>query len=821
MWGWSGSELSPEHPFLSDECLQGIGDPGAGYNTYRWREIAYLLQISRSFKQLDRSQRQQLADDPWKFASWLAGVPKQGERQFRHILCYLVFPAAFERITIAHDKLGILLGVGNQSAGELRDVSDLEIDQRLANLRNKLAADRGSNDFDFYQPDLRSRWKDADSGAWLLSWNPRNWHWRNFEKDRFSAANGQPAQTSWSCVNHEPKIGDTVYLIRVGVDPRGIIARGTVLKPPYSRPHYDPAKAAEGKEQSAIDVEFTEIRDPARDAFLPTSELEREIPNQVWSPRASGIAISSGAAQKLEKLWRELPPVVPGTPPQQTSASGIGDDLNRFMEIYAERRSGPFATDPALWTLLKEIEQKIRSLPAVASRPTIQVTWSVGQGNWARVPWVALLDSRVTDSTQRGVYGVFLFREDMSGVYLTLNQGVTEPKKKSGPTAGLQLLRNTAVTLRRSSANLQRHGFKLDDSIDLRTEGTLGRDYEAATIAHKFYKRGEMPTDNEIAEDIEALLSTYASVTSAGPPETGKAVKPSPYNADDALKELFLSELELAELLGLWNAKKNLLLQGPPGVGKTYIARRLAYVLIGEKDPNRVQMIQFHQAYGYEDFIQGYRPTETGGFTRVNGAFYEFSKLAEGDLERPYVFIIDEINRGNLSKIFGELMMLIEPDKRGSEYAIRLAYGRLNEAPFSVPPNLFLMGLMNTADRSLAMVDYALRRRFVFHTLQPQFSSPKFRALLEARGATAKLLDTIISRMNALNAEIAKDTVRLGPGYQIGHSFFVPADSTVHCDLDWYRRIVQHEIRPLLNEYWFDNLELAETWTASLLEGAA
>ena len=339
------------------------------------------------------------------------------------------------------------------------------------------------------------------------------------------------------------------------------------------------------------------------------------------------LAISSGAAQKLEKLWRELPPVVPGTPPQQTSASGIGDDINRFMELYAKRRSGPFATDPALWTLLKEIEQKIRSLPAIASRPTIQVTWSVGQGNWARVPWVAPLGQPCNglDAARR------LRRVSVSGRHVRRlpdpQSGRHRAKEKVWADGRAAVAPKHGGCLRRSSADLQRYGFKLDNSIDLRTEGTLGRDYEAATIAHKFYKRGEMPTDNEIAEDIEALLSTYASVTSAGPPEIGKAVKPSPYNAGDALKELFLSELELAELLDLWNAKKNLLLQGPPGVGKTYIARRLAYVLIGEKDLSRVQMIQFHQAYGYEDFIQGYRPTEAGGFTRVNGAFYELSKL--------------------------------------------------------------------------------------------------------------------------------------------------------------------------------------------------
>ena len=287
----------------------------------------------------------------------------------------------------------------------------------------------------------------------------------------------------------------------------------------------------------------------------------------------------------------------------------------------------------------------------------------------------------------------------------------------------------------------------------------------------------------------------------------------------DALTELFLEQAELDELLTLWRTKKNLLLQGPPGVGKTYVAKRLAFLLMGHRDQARARMVQFHQAYAYEDFIQGFRPNDSGGFTRRDGAFFDFSKLAAADSDRPYVFIIDEINRGNLSKILGELMMLIEPDKRGEEYAMPLAYGKPGRPIFSVPPNLFVLGLMNTADRSLAMVDYALRRRFAFHTLEPRFSSAKFRSFLETRGAAAKLVDTIVQRMTELNAKIADDKVRLGPGYQIGHSFFVPTDAAQTLDEGWYRRIIKYEIAPLLKEYWFDDPDAAETWTTSLLEG--
>ena len=288
------------------------------------------------------------------------------------------------------------------------------------------------------------------------------------------------------------------------------------------------------------------------------------------------------------------------------------------------------------------------------------------------------------------------------------------------------------------------------------------------------------------------------------------------YSVTEALEGLFLDSTEFTGILDSLGRRRNVILQGPPGVGKTFMARRLAYSLIGRKDPSRVQLIQFHQSYAYEDFIQGWRPNEQGGFVLRNGIFYDFCrKAAEASAEEPFVFIIDEINRGNLSRIFGELMMLIESDKRGIDYAIPLTYSK--EETFYVPENVYLVGLMNTADRSLAMVDYALRRRFGFIDLVPAFGKERFTQFLLEQNAPEAIVTRINHRMGALNHEIRADRRNLGPGFEIGHSYFVPSGKEETLDETWYETVIETEISPLLREYWFDQPELVDEHLSRLL----
>ena len=274
------------------------------------------------------------------------------------------------------------------------------------------------------------------------------------------------------------------------------------------------------------------------------------------------------------------------------------------------------------------------------------------------------------------------------------------------------------------------------------------------------------------------------------------------YKFTDDSDKPFISEVDFLQTVALLKRKKNIILQGPPGVGKTFIARKLAYEIMQEIKDANIEMVQFHQSYSYEDFIQGLRPTQKGGFDLRDGIFYSFCQRALAHPDRPFFFIIDEINRGNLSKIFGELMMLIEADKREEKFALKLTYAEDEEDRFYVPSNLYIIGTMNTADRSLAIVDYALRRRFAFITLQPDYGN-NFRSFLASKGLSAGMVEHICSAVTKVNSKIKED-INLGEGFQIGHSYFCTF-TTNEDENKWWNEILSFELKPLLEEIWFDD----------------
>ena len=279
------------------------------------------------------------------------------------------------------------------------------------------------------------------------------------------------------------------------------------------------------------------------------------------------------------------------------------------------------------------------------------------------------------------------------------------------------------------------------------------------------------------------------------------------YSADQFKNDVFIPDSQYEDIVSLLNRKKNIILTGAPGVGKTFMAKKLVYSLQGNTDKSRMLCIQFHQSYSYEDFIEGYRPTNNG-FELQKGIFYKLCKKAEKDLENNYYLIIDEINRGNLSKIFGELLMLIESDKRGKK--LTLAY---SEESFSVPENLHIIGLMNTADRSLALIDYALRRRFSFIRIEPAFDNKKFRRAFEEKfDSNFNQVLEIIKKIN----EAIEDDKSLGSGFKIGHSYFCPNLKDRKGNKKDIQDIITYEIIPLLEEYWYDEEDSLLQWRDAL-----
>ncbi len=641
----------------------------------------------------------------------------------------------------------------------------------------------------------------------------------------------------------------------------------------------------------------------------------------------------------------------------------------KILERLATARNAPFRETADLWATMEALKSHLSSLSSVQTRPHILIKWSLGKGVWAKVPWMALLNQQVTTSTQRGLYVVFLVAEDLSRIYLTLNQGMTELIDAHGQAGAVAEMQTRAVAYRERAPELLEAGFTLANDLDLRTAGWRSKNYEFGTVAYVELPADNLPTDETLNVHLDALLSAYdrlaepqvdalrrpcwfvgaswsdedqtprfisdgiwengyetgstldqvlkiqpgdriaikASFTRKHdlpfPNPTGETasairikavgtvlenagdgrhlkvdwdetyqvrdwyfytqretvweVKPGTeladrliafafngelqdydwflmhefwherfrakppqihqeYTIEDALKGLFLDRAAFERMLDIWRSKRNLVLQGAPGVGKSFIARRLGYALMEELAEERLSAIQFHQSYGYEDFIQGYRPTAGGGFELRDGVFFRFCEAARLTPDKPHVFIIDEINRGNLSKIFGELMLLIEHDKRSVEWGARLAYSRETDPVFFVPKNVYILGMMNTADRSLSMVDYALRRRFAFVSLEPAFNSEAFTTHLASAGVPADIIRRVIGGMTALNAAIAADKANLGPGFQIGHSFFTPPEGFAFSPT-WLERIVETEIRPLLEEYWFDEPSKSAEWCERLL----
>jgi 5-methylcytosine-specific restriction protein B len=378
---------------------------------------------------------------------------------------------------------------------------------------------------------------------------------------------------------------------------------------------------------------------------------------------------------------------------------------------------------------------------------------------------------------------------------LNIQIGMNGPKSRCNATDYLAVL----DTL---EARFQEDAYPVHSFPELSLAAWLFKD--SGTSAHP------NATDPD-AQDDEADATSEAEVTAA-PIE--------PYSVDDILTDgCFIAREKLEKILERLRTKKNLILQGPPGTGKTWLAKRLAFALMGQRDDSKVRAVQFHPNLSYEDFIRGWRPAGDGKLTLVDGPFVEMMKAAAKDPTSRYVVVIEEINRGNPAQIFGEMLTLLEVDKRTPNEALELSYKRSDGERVFIPDNLYVIGTMNIADRSLALVDLALRRRFAFIDLEPTFGKPWRDWVQSQCSIDSEILVEIEKRLIALNSEISADT-GLGPQFRVGHSYVTPPFGIPISDArEWFRQVVDTEIGPLLDEYWFDALEKSQQARERLLEG--
>ncbi|MWK54906.1 AAA domain-containing protein [Pseudomonas otitidis] len=331
------------------------------------------------------------------------------------------------------------------------------------------------------------------------------------------------------------------------------------------------------------------------------------------------------------------------------------------------------------------------------------------------------------------------------------------------------------------------------------------------------------PVDEFVSTGDGASTATEDQQAEGGVHEAFQVAAPIvPYSVEDILKEgCFLDRAEIDLLLDRLRTKKNLILQGPPGTGKTWLAKRLAFALMGQKDDSKVRAVQFHPNLSYEDFVRGWRPTGEGKLSLADGVFMEAIKAARKEPSSKFLVVIEEINRGNPAQIFGELLTLLEAGKRTPSEALELCYPDADgvRRPVHIPENLYVIGTMNIADRSLALVDLALRRRFAFVGLEPRLGSVWRQWVVKSCGIDEALVTEIEQRIADLNERIASDA-RLGKQFRIGHSYVTPVHRVEAGDTKkWFRQVVETEIGPLLEEYWFDAPDEAHKATAQLIQG--
>jgi 5-methylcytosine-specific restriction protein B len=781
VWEWSGARLPPETPELSDSTLVGVGSAGVAFNTQRWRELNYFILASQAFKQLSAERRLALLDGPWEFSRWLSTVESQGNRQLRHMLRFFAFPDQFERISVAKDKRKILTAFDALSGQDAETLDDTAVDRALLELRQRLTTETGRSDLDFYRAPLLARWRKSD-GHWLLAWNPNRFDWMELPSLIEQTARGERPLVRWTCRSSKARVGDIAWIVRLGIKPAVIMARGKVVSEPREEPHWDPERAQDGETRQFVEVELEEVRDPDGPVAVPVDALHTvDGDPQRWTPQQSGISIKPSAAELLSSVWEDWESSTKSTLAESHGAKSHRHEARETSDELPASHDG-------------------QSTARFAVREGGRV-WVIAAGrdaeHWDR--W-----------RERGEISIGYELPDLRGFrskgdVLAALRGASDDE--SEPTNHALAAWQFAHEIRIGDRVYAKQGTKR-----ILGSGTVQGDYEyrpdegppdhVRRVAWAQTHPAAMPADQKFALKTLTEVTSYPdfiatiekAIESSG--ETGQhshqdTARNDPYSLQTLSDETGYPTETLAAWIRQLRRKHHVILQGPPGTGKTFVAKRMAKHLVANTR-GRIALVQFHPSYAYEDFVQGIRPRQRAvglQFDLVRGPFLLLCDDAKKlNVDEPCVLIIDEINRAKVSQVFGELMYALEY----RDEAVQLSSGDM----LKIPQNLHVIGTMNTADRSIAMVDHALRRRFSFIDLPPAYE------VLQKHLASQGLPPNgLVSALRHVNNVIAD------PNYAIGISFFMQHSEVLRNEL---KEIWQGEIEPYLAEYFFDAPEKLE-----------
>jgi 5-methylcytosine-specific restriction protein B len=804
VWELSGTPVPETTKALSDEVLGGLGHAGFAFNNKRPSELAFLISVAADLKKRPAEERRNILGQYDTFLPWIESVPRDGNRQFRRMLRYLCFPDRVERISSGRLMQKVLEGFAVASKKELSKWDDRRLDDELLKLRGEFEKQYPGVILDFFEPPLVERWREADpldedETADLLREPSDGPHASgpNRLATPFDEFFSSLDEANWGF----DEIRDT--LVTLGVDAASATSDRRVC-----------LSLIDGGDGFRLRLNFGNwallsflnrsvgdecVQYVCRQDMIPASSSRKADSDSFFANEIGGrrFLLASATLAQFQN---------PDGPEARAFKVSLVDVAHRF----ASWDASPFlrAHQPQLVRMAFDRplrESILRSgvggstAPSPSSLPAsadVAYWWlNANPKIWDfRAAPIGMVQTYTSHNEAGNKRQKFKYFSAVKPGDLILGY-VTSPDK------ALVGLSRVTKGLNGPPGREEIEFEKIEHFAKPVTWTDLHSKPELAGCEPMSNNQGSLFAVTEAEYEVIRALVDEANLDTHLP-------APAVFTKADALKDLFMAPADLDRILGRLKRKKALILTGPPGVGKTFVARRLAFALMQARDERRVEMIQFHPSYGYEDFVQGYRPRKNGGLELRDGVLVQFARLARNDPKRDWFFIIDEINRGNLAKVFGELLMLIEADKRGAAHAMQLTYSDSMEDVFDLPENLYFIGTMNTADRSLAMVDYALRRRFAFADLDPAFDSPQFAAWLKERKASDEMIARIRGNIRRLN-EVIKDERDLGQGFRIGHSYFCPPEGQAP-DEAWYRDVVSGEVQPLLEEYFDSRERVAE-----------